>query len=81
MAAADFYPSRRKSGPRGSAGAPALNDGHLLADAGLKAVASKLMFKLIVFLPWRLRFNIEGDLHTTRATERKMTAKSRFLFA
>lgn len=43
MAAADFYPSRRKSAPRGSAGAPALNDGHLLADAGLKAVTSKLM--------------------------------------
>lgn len=37
MAAADFYPSRRKSAPWGSAGASDLNDGHLLADAGVKA--------------------------------------------
>lgn len=44
MAGADLYPSRSKSAPRGSAGASAsVDDGHLLADAGVNAVAATLM--------------------------------------
>lgn len=38
MAGADFYPSRGESAPRGRAGASAaVNEGHLLADAGANA--------------------------------------------
>lgn len=47
MAGADFYPSWRKSALQGSAGASALNDGHLLADAGLKPELM-IVFLLIV---------------------------------
>lgn len=67
MAGADFYPSRRKSAPRGSAGASAsVNDGHLLADAGVNAELMRAdSFPLIVFpLPTAV------DVNTAQAQER-----------